>query len=56
MYLGRREPTAAVLASGLAECALISQARRLEILVLDPQWVAVGADSDWVTPNVTEPF
>jgi hypothetical protein len=56
MYLGRREPTVAVLASGLAECALISQARRLEILVLDPQWVAVGADADWVTPNVTEPF
>jgi hypothetical protein len=56
MYLGRREPTAAVLASGLAECALISQAQRVEIVVLDPHWIAVGSDSDWITPNVTEPF
>ncbi len=56
LYLGRHKPTAPVLASRLAECALISQARRVEIVVLDSQWIAVGAEADWVTPNTTEPF
>jgi DNA gyrase/topoisomerase IV subunit B len=56
MYLGGREPTSYTLASGLVECALISQAKRLEVAVLDDRWIAVCADADWISPNVSKSF
>lgn len=54
MYLGSDEPSGKVLAVRLADCALISGARRLELLVLTDGWMAVAADADWITPNLRE--
>lgn len=54
MYLGSDEPSGKVLAVRLADCALISGARRLELLVLTDGWTAVAADADWITPNLRE--
>lgn len=52
LYLGKEEPTGRVLAIRLADCALISGARRVELLVLTDGWVGVSSDSDWITPDV----
>lgn len=54
MYLGSEEPSGRVLAIRLADCALISGARRLELLVLANGWMAVSADADWITPNLQQ--
>lgn len=51
-YLGDQEPTGTFLAVNLAECAMISGARRIELLVLSGGWTAVSADADWITPNL----
>jgi hypothetical protein len=51
-YLGDQEPTGRFLAVNLAECAMISGARRVELLALTERWMAVSADADWITPNL----
>jgi hypothetical protein len=51
-YLGGEEPTGRFLAVHLAECAMVSGAHRVELLVLAEGWFAVCADADWITPNV----
>jgi len=56
MYLGGRQPTPAVLASELVFSALVSRAKRVEIRVLESQWTAVAAGSDWISPNMTGHF
>jgi hypothetical protein len=52
MYLGNEEPSGRVLAVRLADCALISGAHRVELLVLTDGWIAVSSDADWITPDV----
>ena len=51
-YLGDQEPTARFLAVNLAECAMVSGARRVELLALAEGWMAVSADADWITPSL----
>jgi hypothetical protein len=51
-YLGDQEPTGRFLAVNLAECALVSGADRVELVSLAEGWMAVSADSDWITPNL----
>jgi hypothetical protein len=51
-YLGDQEPTGRFLAVNLAECALVSGADRVELVSLADGWMAVSADSDWITPNL----
>src|ERR1700677_5303656 len=52
MYLGKEEPSGRVLAVRLADCAVISGARRVELMVLTDGWMAVSSDADWITPHV----
>ena len=52
VYLGDKEPTGRFLAVHLAECAMVSGAHRVELLVLSEGWFAVCADADWITPSV----
>ena len=52
MYLGGEQPSGKTLAVRLADCALRSGARRLELLVLSDGWMAVTSDADWITPNL----
>jgi hypothetical protein len=52
MYLGKEEPCGRVLAVRLADCALISGARRVELLALSEEWMAVSSDTNWIIPAV----
>jgi hypothetical protein len=54
MYLGPEKPSGRALAIGLAHCALVSGASRVELLVLVDGWMAVCADADWITPNLQQ--
>ena len=51
LYLGDVEPSGFLLATRLAESALISGALRVESRVLDAGWIAVTGESDWITPS-----
>jgi len=54
MYLGDEEPSGRILSIGLADCALVSGASRVELLRLPESWTGVLADADWITPNVQQ--
>jgi hypothetical protein len=54
MYLGNHSPCGRVLAIRLAECALMSGAHRVEVMLLNDGWAAVSGDTDWITPNLLE--
>jgi len=54
LYLGDVEPNGMLLAARLAESALIAGALLVELRVLDAGWVAVSAESDWITPTAQE--
>lgn len=54
MYLGPEQPSGRVLAVGLADCALVSGASRVELLVLTDGWMAVSAEADWITSNLQQ--
>lgn len=54
MYLGDEAPSPRLLAVSLAECALVSGAERLELLLLADGWTAVASDADWITPNLPQ--
>ena len=53
-YLGEQEPSGRFLAVQLADCAMTSGARRVELRVLSDGWTAVSADADWITPNLQQ--
>lgn len=53
-YLGQQEPSGRFLAVQLADCAIASGARRVEVSVLPEGWMAVSADADWITPNLQQ--
>jgi hypothetical protein len=53
-YLGGNEPSRRFLGVGLAECALKSGARRVQVELLADGWVSVSADRDWITPSLPE--
>lgn len=54
MYLRGEEPSRRLLAVRLADCALVSGAERLELLMLADGWMAVASDADWITRNLQE--
>jgi hypothetical protein len=53
-YLGEQEPSGRFLAVQLADCAMISGARRVELQALAGGWMAVSADAEWITPNLQQ--
>ena len=54
LYIGDFEPSGPFLATGLADCALTSGARRVQIELLADAWVPVSAERDWITPSLPE--
>jgi hypothetical protein len=51
LYLGNVAPSPFLQATRLAENALIAGALRVELRRLDARWMAVSAESDWITPS-----
>ena len=56
LYIGDCEPSGQILGTGLADCALMSGARRVQIELLADGWVSVSAERDCITPSLPEKF
>lgn len=54
LYIGDCEPTGQFLGVGLAACALTSGAQRVQVELLDDDWVSVSAERDWITSSLPE--
>lgn len=54
LYFGDQEPSGRLLAVQLADCAMVSGARSVELLSLPDGWMAVSSDVDWISPNLRQ--